>query len=70
MKYPLDTIYDLLWTYSEFIPKIRELINKYNLDIPVVDLQYGYELPTAEQQKKRIRKLKNQYDRIMKETNN
>ena len=57
----LEEIYDKC-IFTNFIPKIRKLLDSYNLDIPVIDLDYGYELPSLEKQKKRIKKLRKQYD--------
>lgn len=59
-NYTLEQIYNKS-IYTNYIPHLIELLKKYNLNIPIVDLEYGYLLPSQEIQKKRIRKLKNQY---------
>ena len=60
-NYTLEQIYNKS-IYTNYIPNLIELLKKYNLNLPIVDLEYGYLLPSQEIQKKRIKKLKRQYN--------
>ena len=60
-NYTLEQIYNKS-IYTNYIPNLIELLKKYNLNIPIVDLEYGYLLPSQEIQKKRIKRLKKQYN--------
>lgn len=56
-----DKVYDFPKKF-QYIKKLRELIGEYQLNIPVVDIEYGYELSDVNVNEKRLIKLKKQYD--------
>ena len=56
-----DKVYDFPKKFH-YIKKLRELIKEYQLNIPVVDIEYGYELADVNVNEKRLIKLKKQYD--------
>ena len=62
----LEEIYDEC-IYINYVSQIIRLLKKYNLDIPIVDIKYGYELSSPNKQKKRIKKLRRQYKKTLQQ---
>lgn len=51
---------------SQYLYNIRNLIHTYQLDIPIIDLDYGYVLPDQDIQKQKLLRIKNQYLQYIK----
>lgn len=65
-----DLFYNSLYNIEERsikpIYEIKQLIEKYGLDIPIVDTTYGFEIPSEEKQHKRLVKIYNQCNQYRK----
>ncbi len=59
-QYSIDEIID---KKIEPLYRVQKVLEKHGLNIPIIDIDYGYELPPFEQQKKRIKRIaKNYYE--------
>ena len=50
-----------LYRQIPYIYELKNVINEYNLNIPIIDLQYGYILPEEVKVKKLIKDIKKQF---------
>ncbi len=57
-KHSIDEIID-----KKIMPlyKIQKVLDKHGLNIPIIDIDYGYELPQFEYQKKKVKRLAKRY---------
>lgn len=59
-KYSVE---ELLYKKMYFLYKIKHLLKTYALDIPIIDLNYGYILPDETKQKQRLMNIQKLYSK-------
>lgn len=61
------SVTEIFYKYMSGIYHIQQLLQEYELNIPIVDMDYGYELPKQDTQEKRLVMVEKAYTKYKKQ---